>query len=120
LIKQGDPATSVATREVYEARQALAATEGELRRVTGVLQTRREQAKIRLDRALEAERRLRDEYDRLVYTLRAGFGVQLGQQSLMAPEPEAGGRVTFIQKTSAAELRRRASELRRKLAEAPD
>ncbi len=116
-----NPLSFVSTKEVYLARQEVIGIEHSWQQATGVYRTRKEQAKHRLDRAMEAERKLREEYDRLVYTLSAGFGVRLGQRYLgeEAARP-AGGRVTFIQETNETELRTRIRDLRRKLSEAPE
>ena len=110
----------MATREVYIARQEAEALAREWQQATGVFRTRREQAKARMDKAMEGQRRLEEELRRLEYTLQAGFGIVLGQQTLGgAPRAPEGGRVTFIQKTTPAELRRRMKEIRAKLNEAP-
>jgi len=109
----------VATREVFDAKQELAGISDEFRRVTGVLQTRREHARARLAKAEEEQRRLQQELDRLLFTLRDAFGITLGQQTLVQPTRE-GPRTTFIVKTSQTGLRKRIAELRRKLREAPD
>jgi outer membrane protein TolC len=110
----------VATAEVYRARAELAELEAQYNRATGVYRTRREHVRFRLEKAEAEERRMKEEADRIEYTLRAAFGISLGQQSLMPPPPIPGGKVTFIQKTSPTELRRRLKELREKLREAPD
>lgn len=81
---------------------------------TGVYRTRREQAKARLDRALEQQTRLQQEYDRLAFTLRDAFGVRLGQQSLY-PEAREGRRATFLQRTTPKELRLRMGEIRKEI-----
>ncbi|HTT74196.1 MAG TPA: hypothetical protein VMG99_08690 [Thermoplasmata archaeon] len=109
----------MAIREVYAARQELELAEGRLRALTGVYRTRIEHAKVRLAKATEQQRRMQEEYDRLIYTLRAGFGVSLGQQTLASEPAPSEPRLTFIQKTSATELRRRIRDLHRRLNEAP-
>jgi len=110
----------VATRELYQARQEEEALSREWQQATGVFRTRKEQVKIRKDKAIEGQRRLEEELRRLEYTLQAGFGITLGQQTLGArPGAPEGGRVTFIQKTTPTDLRRRMKEIRAKLNEAP-
>ncbi len=110
----------MATREVYAARQEAEALNREWQQATGVFRTRKEQVKARMDKAMEGQRRLEEELRRLEYTLSAGFGITLGQQTLGArPGPPEGGRLTFIQKTTPTELRRRMKEIRAKLNEAP-
>ena len=109
----------MATFEVWEAQRALGTVSGEFHRITGVYRTRIEQAKARLAKALEQQRRLQEEFDRLRYTLEAAFGVTFGQQVLSGQSKPVGGRVTFIQKTSQTELRRRLRELKAKLNERP-
>ena len=108
----------MATREVAKARQDLEQVDQWFKSETGVYRTRREQAKLRLDRAMEVQNRLQQEYDRIVFTLNAAFGVRLGQQSLI-PQAREGPRTTFIVKTSQTELHRRLRELRAKLNEVP-
>lgn len=102
----------VATREVYDARVDLQNINREFEKATGIFQTRRDHAQARLDRALELQRRLKEERDRLEYTLRSAFQSTLGGSN-------PGGRVTFIQDTSAKDLRRRIREIDAKLNEAP-
>jgi len=109
----------VATREVWAAKQELLEAEGRLRATTGVLKERIEHARTRLNKALEEQRRIQQERDRLVFTLEQAFGVRLGQQSLY-PAPREGPRTTFIVRTSQTALRKRIRELRAKLSEAPD
>jgi hypothetical protein len=109
----------VATREVFRAKRELDEVKGIIRRETGILQARREHAEARLRKALEEQRRLQDEYDRLKYTLEAAFGTTFGQQTLTLTAP-ASPRPTFIVRTSQTQLRARLKALRVKLAEAPD
>ena len=110
----------MATREVAEARAAVEQVEAEVRQLTGVIRTRREQARARLDRAMAGQKALQEEYDRLIYTLNAGFGIQLGQQTLAGTSERASGpRTTFLTKTTPTQLRSRLRELRAKLNEAP-
>jgi D-Tyr-tRNAtyr deacylase len=109
----------VSTREVYQARLEVAQVEEQFRAQIGIYKERRERTRVRLERALTKQRALQAEYDRLVYTLKAAYGVTIGQQSLVE-EPREGPRTTFIVKTSPRQLRERLRELRKMLTEAPD
>ncbi len=109
----------MSTREVALARAEMAAIEGQYRQATGVYRTRIEHAKARLARAIDAQNRMQQELERLIYTLEAGFGIRLGQQYL-GESPTTEPRVTFIQKTKPEELRARIRELRGLLTAARD
>ncbi len=107
----------MATHEVARARSEFEGVERAWRQATGVFRTRREHAKARLDRALEAQRRLQEELDRLLYTSRAAFGVRTLYGTSY---PEPGGRATFITETSREEMHRRIRALHARLNEMPD
>jgi hypothetical protein len=110
----------VATRDVWQAKRELDEVKGVIRRETGILQTRREHAEARLRKALEEQRRLQSEYDRLKWTLQAAYQTTFGQRTLTPPAAPVGAKPTFIVRTSQTQLRARLRELRAKLNEAPD
>jgi hypothetical protein len=108
----------VATRDVWEAREAIADLDRQLQGATGVIRARIQQAQARLARAEARESQLRAELERLEYTLHAtGYTVDNISGQRVYNQPEA--RPTFIVRTRRDDLRARVKELRRLLSERP-